>query len=133
VSGHPPPRADAAGADGAVDEPRGRARIAISELFVDKELSDDDLLRLRDELRQSGLSLAELDEIYYDELAPLLARNLRSPAGVWAGFDARWLQQQVERRRRRRPFAPLARLRRYLDTRSTVREWSRLRAMVASP
>ncbi len=121
---------------GASDDPRRRARVAISELFLDTEIDDQTFARLRDVLRASRLSLPDLDGIYYDEVAPILYRNLSTPAGVWSGFDADWLEQEIRRRRgprsfrRRRPV--LGRLRRYLVTRSTIADWRRLRAMVGA-
>ena len=117
---------------GPPPDARSRARLAISELFLDTALDEKDFARLRDELRASGLSLRELDEIYYDEVAPLLYQNLNSPAGVWSGFDAGWLDGEIQKRRPSHGFAPLASLRRFLATRSTIKEWSRLRAMIAS-
>jgi hypothetical protein len=112
------------------DDRRRRARMAIAELFLDTELDDQTLRRLRDVLRASGFSLSDLDGIYADEVAPILYRNLNSPAGVWDGFDADWLEQEIRRQVGRRRLPALARLRRYLATRSTIRDWRRLRAMV---
>jgi hypothetical protein len=116
---------------GPSPDARSRARMAISELFLDTALDEKDFARLRDELRSSGLSLRELDEIYYDEVAPLLYQNLNSPAGVWSGFDGAWLDGEIQKRRPPRGFAPLASLRRFLATRSTIKDWNRLRAMIA--
>jgi hypothetical protein len=113
------------------EDARYRARLAISELFLDTELDDAAFVRLRDVLRTSGLSLDELDAIYYDELAPILHANLRTPAGVWSGFDPVWLQQEIERRGKLRVFPLVGRVRRYLITQSTIEDWRRLRALVA--
>ena len=112
-------------------DPRRVAALAISELFLDTELDERDFARLRDALRGSRLSIRDLDEIYYDQVAPILHRNLNSPAGEWSGFDPDWLEREIRRQASRRPgLGPLARLRRYLATRSTIDDWRRLRAMV---
>ena len=120
----------------ASDDPRRRARVAISELFLDTEIDDQTLARLRDVLRASRLSLPDLDAIYYDEVAPILYRNLSTPAGVWSGFDADWLEQEIQRRRGsgsfRRSLPALGRLRRYLVTRSTIADWRRLRDLIGA-
>ena len=113
------------------EDPRRRARMAISELFLDTELDDATFLRLRDELRASRLSLPELDAIYHDEVAPILCRNLSTTAGVWDGFDPDWLEREIGRRAVRPGFSPLARLRRYLVTRSTIEDWRRLRDLIS--
>ena len=117
---------------GPPPDARSRARLAISEMFLDTALEEKDFARLRHELRSSGLSLRELDEIYYDEVAPLLYQNLSSPAGVWSGFDAAWLDSEIQKRRQSSGFPLLASLRRFMATRSTIKDWSRLRSMIAS-
>jgi len=117
----------------ATDQRRRQARLAISELFLDTALGDADFVRLRDTLRASGLSVAELDAIYADEVAPILHGNLNIVAGVWSGFDVAWLEQEIARRARPPRFPLLARVRRYLVTRSTIADWRRLRQMVAAP
>jgi hypothetical protein len=109
---------------------RREARLAISELFLDAELDAADFSRLRDRLRESGLTLPELDEVYFDEVAPILYGNLSSVAGVWSGFDAAWLEQQITRAKRHRGIPFVARVRRYLVTRTTIEDWRCLRAML---
>lgn len=93
---------------GGPPDARSRARMAISDLFLDTPVDDDDFVRLRDQLRSTGSPLRELDDIYCDEVAPVLHRNLKSPAGVWSGFDAAWLDGEIQKRARSRGFAPLA-------------------------
>ena len=115
------------------EDQRRQARLAISELFLDTALDQADFLRLRDTLRAARLSPAELDGIYYDELAPILYRNLNTPAGAWSGFDAAWLEQEIQRVARRPGFPPLRGLRRLFVTRSTIKDWRRLRALVTAP
>ena len=72
--------------------------LALSELWLDTELDDGDIQRLAHVLAASGYSDAELSSIFLDELSPVVADNLLSVAGVWAGFDAAWLEAQILRR-----------------------------------
>ena len=109
------------------------ARMAISELFLDSNLDEAVFGRLHGQLLESGLTIEELDQIYYDELAPLLHRNLTSPAGKWSGFDANWLEMEIERRSRWPTWASipgLGKLLRYWVTRTTEGDWRKLRLML---
>jgi len=76
--------------------------IALSELFLDTELSTVDLERIAQIMADSGLSAAELEAVYLREVAPIVSVNLRVAAGVWAGFDEAWLCEQIIRRLRSR-------------------------------
>lgn len=65
--------------------------LALSELWLDVEpdaAMRGHILRV---LRASALSLAELQQIFYYEVAPVVWLNGWSVAGVWTGFDAQWL------------------------------------------
>ncbi len=64
---------------------------ALSELYLDTELSTSDFERIAIILKQSGYTLSQLKEIDLLEIFPLLQTNLYSPAGVWDGFDSDWL------------------------------------------
>ena len=103
---------------------------AISELFLDVKLSDTAIADISRRLRDSGLSQAQLYEIYADEVAPVLYQNLASPAGEWAGFDLQWLEGTItENRKRSTRFGQVAflkPLRRYWVTRSTIFEWRKV-------
>lgn len=74
------------------------ARAALSELFLDQELDEGDRDRLCEVLAATGLDLATLDRVYAEELEPLLAGNLQSPAGEWAGFDIDELEARIRER-----------------------------------
>lgn len=63
---------------------RRRAWAALSELFFDTEVSVEWVAR---QLRDTGLSLAEIETILKSEVAPVLGANLLSVAGVWDAFD----------------------------------------------
>jgi len=63
-------------------------------------------------------------------VAPALWWNLLSPAGEWAGFDARWVAREAARHRRAwAARVPLVRgLRRRIVTAMTRGAWADLRA-----
>lgn len=118
----------------ACEEKQQLARMAIAELFLDTELDDATFDRLRGQLIQSGLSITELDEIYFVEIAPLLYRNLQTPAGAWSGFDPEWIQKEALQRREQSTWTiripVLDRLMRLWVTRTTINDWRRLRSML---
>ena len=111
------------------------ARAALSELFLDRELDDGDRRRLCETLAATGLDLATLDRVFADELEPLLAANLRTPAGEWAGFDIDWLEARIrERGQQGGGWRQLIeRGRHALGGGSAARdEWARLREMLSA-
>lgn len=109
-----------------------QARACLSELFLDRELDDGDRRRLHDALAATGLDLATLDRVFFDELEPVLAANLRSPAGQWAGFDIDWLEARIRERQEDRGWRRLVeRGLEALGPRSPARdEWMQLRKML---
>lgn len=109
---------------------RRLARRAISELFLDTQLDDGDFSRLRDMLVESRLSVHELDYIYYDELAPILYRNVNTPSGVWSGFDQDSLEERIGARIGHRPLPLFGSLWRHRVTRTTLADWRRLRQLL---
>jgi len=67
---------------------------ALSDLWLDTELTDLDLERIARVMADSGFSIEALREIYLIEVAPVVSPNLLyllSIADVWTGFDERWL------------------------------------------
>jgi hypothetical protein len=72
---------------------------ALSELFLDTEVSPDVRAALASTLAQSPYSVAELRGILFDEVYPVCIANLLSVAGVWTRFDPDWLQERVLARR----------------------------------
>lgn len=76
--------------------------IVLSELFLDTELTPADWARIAQVMADSGLSVRELRAVYVREVAPVVAANLRTVAGVWSGFDEEWLCAQIIRRLRHR-------------------------------
>ncbi len=122
------------GLDEAEIERRKPVWAALSELWLDTELEDDDLRRIAGAMRRSGYSVGELREIYLFEVAPVVYANLLSVAGEWAGFDEGWLFAEATRRARRRSPVLRALVRwgigRRVMTFATERHWHRLVAMV---
>ncbi len=64
---------------------------ALSELWLDTELDRTDIERIADVALESAYSIAELNEIYLYEVAPVVYSNLLTPAGIWTAFDEQWL------------------------------------------
>jgi hypothetical protein len=65
--------------------------VALSEFYLDTELSSEDFDRIVTVFRQSGYTLKELKEIDLYEVFTLLQANLLSATGVWASFKEEWL------------------------------------------
>jgi len=76
---------------------------ALSELWLDTELSTEDLERIARVMADSGLSIEELRQVYLVEVAPVVSPNLLTVAGEWAGFDEDWLCSQIISNLRDRP------------------------------
>jgi hypothetical protein len=74
--------------------------VALSDLYLDTEPEWERLARL---CARSPFSLAELQRILFDEVHPVVHRNLWAVAGVWQGFDEDWLVASILSRKRR-PF-----------------------------
>jgi len=72
-------------------EIRKKIWVALSDLYLDTELSRTDFDWISGTFSQSGYSILELKEIDMFEVFPLLQPNLLDPAGVWAGFNEEWL------------------------------------------
>ena len=78
---------------------------ALSDLWLDTELSDDDLLRIAGVMKRSEYSINELRDIYLFEVAPVVFLNLLTVAGEWAGFNEEWLfAETTKRAKKRSPF-----------------------------
>lgn len=107
--------------------------MAISELFLDTHLEEEDFIRLRDLLNESQLSIDELDLIYHEEIAPLLYGNLEATAGEWSGFDPVWLELEISKQSKQRIIGKMPWLNRmwgYWTTRTTKNDWEKLRRML---
>ncbi|MFN0127374.1 MAG: hypothetical protein ACKV19_11885 [Verrucomicrobiales bacterium] len=92
-----------------LDEPQIQKRrplwVALSELWLDTELSTEDLERIARVMADSGLTIEELRQVYLVEVAPVVSPNLFSVAGEWAGWDEEWLCSGIVHNLRDRPRA----------------------------
>lgn len=107
---------------------------ALSELWLDTELSHDDLKRIAGVMKKSSYSLPELRDIYLFEVAPVVFGNLFTVAGAWAGFDEEWLLAKAARRARRRSLCLRAFVKigigKWIMTWATERHWETLVEML---
>jgi len=71
--------------------------IALSDLWLDTELTASSINHIAMVMVDSGYSLSELRVICDSEVAPVVFKNLKSFAGAWSGFDESWLVQQILR------------------------------------
>lgn len=66
---------------------RLRAWTALASLFIDNELGPGDYEHVAMALTDLGYSRRESERILRDEIAPVFAANLWSPAGEWTPWD----------------------------------------------
>ncbi|WP_424950550.1 DUF7079 family protein [Deinococcus sp.] len=71
----------------------------LSDLYLDTDTRPD-LPRMARVLAESGLSEAELNTIWRQEVTPALVHNLSVPTGEWAYFPLEWLERRIVRRQR---------------------------------
>lgn len=67
---------------------------AISNFYLDTELDDKDYNYISKKLSETEIEVEELKLIDLYEVFPTLQMNLLSPAGEWAGFEPKWLNQK---------------------------------------
>jgi hypothetical protein len=103
---------------------------ALSDLWLDTEFTEDDLLRVAGVMKRSGYSVNELREIYLFEVAPVVFPNLLSVAGEWAGFNEEWLFAEATKRAQKRSLILRALVRlgvgKRIMTFATERHWEKL-------
>ncbi len=68
--------------------------IALSELFIDNQLTSSDKKRLAEKLRKSGYLLTEIEKILEEEVLPTFSSNLVATTGNWNG----WSDEEVQRK-----------------------------------
>ena len=121
--------------DDAEIERRKPVWAALSELWLDTELAEDDLRRIAGVLRGSSYPLDVLREIYLFEVAPVVFLNLLTVAGEWAGFNQDWLFAEATKRARRRSLWLRAIVRlgvgKRLMTFATERHWTSLAGILS--
>ena len=75
---------------------------ALSTLYLDQDLQEDDYQRIILQIWNKGFTLTELKEIDLYEVFPTLYRNLLSSTGVWNGFKQAWLYDECRKNHERR-------------------------------
>src|SRR4051794_32799035 len=68
--------------------------VALSDLFLDTDVRLYFAYSAR-ALAQSPFTMDQLDSIFEEEVSPVVAVNLCSIAGEWAGFDEEWLVSEI--------------------------------------
>ena len=68
---------------------------ALSELYLDTELSHNQILKIIQTLKASDFSLKELKQINQYHVFPVLHVNMVDTAGVWSSFDEVWLFESI--------------------------------------
>jgi hypothetical protein len=76
---------------------------ALSDLFLDTELTDADYAQIAGALSASGYGRSELQRILQQEVAPTFGWNLLSVAGEWAPYVEADVAQAMAWTRRGRP------------------------------
>ena len=69
--------------------------IALSAFYLDTELQATDFKDIAARIKESPYSLEEVNVINKDEIFPVLYTNLRSVAGIWSGFEEKWLVEEI--------------------------------------
>lgn len=77
--------------------------LAMSDLFLDTETQPYIYPHIAREIIAAGLSLADAEAVFWNEVYPALWTNLLSITGVWDGFDPDWLQRTLRVSLRRKP------------------------------
>jgi hypothetical protein len=71
--------------------------MALSDLFLDEEVTKDTLCEIARIAAECGYTEQELDAIYRCEVAPAVAFNAFDMAGTWGYFDTVWLEKRILR------------------------------------
>lgn len=75
----------------ALTEPETQAYIALSDMFLDTEMSDWMIESIVSRLARTSLTIPTLEAMLRDTLFPILFYNILAVAGIWSGFDEEWL------------------------------------------
>jgi hypothetical protein len=68
---------------------------ALSDLFLDTELTEAFYRFIARTIIESGYSPAQVRSILWEEVFLVIEFNLRHPAGVWEGFRVEWLEEKI--------------------------------------
>jgi hypothetical protein len=109
---------------------------ALSDLWLDTELTENDLQRIAGVMKRSGYNIVELRDIYLFEVAPVVFLNLLTVAGEWAGFDEEWLFAEATKRAKKQNLILRAMVRlgvgKWLMTYATEGHWAKLVELVGN-
>ena len=69
--------------------------IALSDLFLDTELTEQDLDHIAKVIKDTGIPLESVEGILIDEVLPVCIPNMKIVTGNWTGFDEEWLIESI--------------------------------------
>lgn len=69
--------------------------VAMSDFFLDTELTESIISHIARICASSPYSMEELERIMFMEVWPAFVANLRSVAGEWAGWSEEFVQERV--------------------------------------
>jgi hypothetical protein len=69
---------------------------ALSDLFLDTEISDRTYQYIARVVQEDGYTSEEAEHVLWQEVYPVLKANLRSVAGVWTGWSDDWLLANIK-------------------------------------
>lgn len=100
---------------------------ALSDVFLDTQLADDDYNAIAAALRESAYSHGTLREIFEEEVAPAFVGNLLDVAGEWTSWTEDEVREIMLRSLRTgRSFPPMGWLRKRLYQRYVREQWARI-------
>lgn len=79
----------------SVDPKRIDVWYALSDLYLDQELTESDFVSIASRLNQSGFSVLEIEKILFTEVHPALQFNLKQVAGQWGYFDKEFVVETI--------------------------------------
>jgi hypothetical protein len=102
----------------------------MSILWLDTELEEEHHLYIAEAVRRSGLSRAELEDVFELELAPFLGPNHLQIAGEWDEFPPDWVCEMAERQRRKSRLWPRFLAKTGLSTYAARPDWESVKSIV---
>lgn len=76
--------------------------IALSDFYLDTELQVHDFKHIAVIIKSSSYSLEDVKAIDKEEIFPVLYKNLLSVAGIWSGFEEKWLVEEITKNLQKR-------------------------------
>lgn len=78
-------------------ETRKKLWLALSELYLDTEISESTLYSIIKTAKKGNVSFETLNKINKEEVFPALFKNGLSATGVWTGFEESWLIETISK------------------------------------